>query len=298
MLDFAGPSSRQGDKAEPSPLGLLRAAIADFLFNYKLSQQYPHEFSAYELGHSADILNSALRPIIDSFNRDVRTFQRFLGAELEVQVNEFNRNHSRRALFQSKPTFLNNGLVTVRTISGQDSTVDTSSQSFMDASTAPQISDLAKSILGQSNSTGSGGSGGAGAATEVLGKLSPPEAQLITGAIAAYQSSKVQIGRQLSLDVMPRSLNGAVSAEITVKLNAGESSPPSYWGSTQNGNADLSRVATHNTSTRVRVDSVRLFDVSAFTAVLQRSHSRFPLLPPFMEIPYIGTIVGVPLPPA
>ena len=260
--------------AQPSALGLLRAAIADFLFNYKLSQQYPHEFSAYELGRSADVLNSALRPIIDSFNRDVRTFQRFLGAELQVQFEEFNQKHIPGWFFKANATFINNGLVTVRTISGQDSIVDTTSQSFLDASTAPQVSDLAKSILGQSSSSGSGSgsgdSGKASAAADVLGKLSPPEAQLITGAIAAYQSSKIQIGRQLSLDVNPRSLNGAASAEITVKLNAGESAAPNYWqGAKSNSSADLSRVA-----------------------------SQFPLLPPFVEVPYVGTVFGVPLPPA
>ena len=296
---------------QPSPVGLLRAAIADFLFNYKMSIQYPHEFSAYDLGRSADVLNSALRPLIESFNRDVRTFQRFLGAELEVELDAFNKNHRSKLFFQDKPDFVNNGLVTVRTISGQETTVDTISQSFLDASSAPQIADLAKSILGQSNSgdssgTGSGKPSGAGAAGKassaasgILEGLTPVQVQAILGALSAYQSSKVQIGRELSLDVSPRSLNGAVSAEVAVKLNASETAPPNYWGGTQNGKpADLSRVGTHSTSTRVRVDSIKLFDVSAFTAVLERSRSRFPLLPPLVEIPYLGTLVGVPLPRA
>ncbi len=311
------------DSAQPTPVGLLRAALADFLFNYKMSQQYPHEFAPYELGRSADVLNSALRPLIDAFNRDVRTFQRYLGAELEVEVDEFNKEHKTKIWFKNKPTFMNNGLVTVRTISGQESKVDAISQSFLDASTLPQVSDLAKSILGAGqgsggNSSGSGGStgsqkgsasesassGGGGAGSivpgaRILENLSPNQAQLILGALSAYQSSKVQIGRELSLDVTPRSLNGAVSAEISVTLNAGETAPPNYWGGTQAGNpADISRVATHNTSTRVRVDSIKIFDVSAFTAVVQRSRSRFPLLPPLVEIPYIGTVIGVPLPPA
>ena len=291
--------------AQPTPIGLLRAAIADFLYNFKTSQQYPHEFSSYELGRSADVLNSALRPIIDAFNRDVRTFQRFLGAELEVQVGEFNKNH--RNLFNNKTSFLNNGLVTVRTISGQDSSVKTNSQTFLDASTAPQLADLAKSILGQgsgspnagTSGTGSKANVGTGALSAVLGALTPVQAQMILGALSAYQSSKVQIGRDLSLDVSPHSLNGAVSAEITVQLNASESAPPTYWrGAQKDNSADLSRVATHNTSTRIRVDSIKLFDVSAFAAVIQRSRSRFPLVPPMVEIPYIGTALGIPLPPA
>jgi hypothetical protein len=47
-----------------------------------------------------------------------------------------------------------------------------------------------------------------------------------------------------------------------------------------------------------RVDSVKLFEISSFTGIVERSRSRFPLLPPFVEIPYIGTLVGIPLPAA
>jgi hypothetical protein len=43
------------------------------------------------------------------------------------------------------------------------------------------------------------------------------------------------------------------------------------------------------------VDSVKLFEVSSFSAIVERSRSRFPLLPPFVEIPYIGTFAGVPI---
>lgn len=38
------------------------------------------------------------------------------------------------------------------------------------------------------------------------------------------------------------------------------------------------------------------FDLSTFTAVLQKSFTRFLLLPEFVEIPYTGTVVGIPLP--
>jgi hypothetical protein len=57
-------------------------------------------------------------------------------------------------------------------------------------------------------------------------------------------------------------------------------------------------MANHDMSTRIRVESVKLFEVSSFSAIVQRSRSRFPLLPPFVEIPYIGTIAGIPLPGA
>jgi hypothetical protein len=43
------------------------------------------------------------------------------------------------------------------------------------------------------------------------------------------------------------------------------------------------------------VDSIKLFEASSFSAIVERSRSRFPLLPPFVEIPYIGTFAGIPL---
>ncbi len=295
----AAQDSSAPPSGSPTPVGLMRAAIADFLFHYKLSQQYPHEYSSYDLGRSADTLNSALRPVIDAFNLDVGIFQSFLGAELQVQVDAFNSDHKSWArLLKDKPKFLNNGLVTVRTISGQESSVDSVSQSFLDASSAPAISDLANSILGASSPMGTSGSGSA-AVGRILENLSPNQAQAALGALGAYQSSKIQIGRELLVDVTPRSLNGAAAAEIAVTLRAGEPATPNYYGGSRNGAAaDLSRVGAHHTTSRIRVDSIRIFDVSSYAAVLERAHSRFPLLPPFVEIPYIGTLLGIPLPPA
>ena len=57
-------------------------------------------------------------------------------------------------------------------------------------------------------------------------------------------------------------------------------------------------MATHNVQTRVRVESVKLFDVSSFVAELDRPRSKFPLLPPFIELPFIGSLASIPLPPA
>jgi hypothetical protein len=315
----------------PTPLGLIRAAVADFLFYYKASQQYPHEFSAYDLKASANTLNSALRPFVDAFHRDVVSYQRYLGALLQVQIDDFNEKQ--KSWLKSKPFFVNNGIVTVRTISGQNSTMDVTSQSFLDASSAPQVSQLAQAILGLDQASTSQPSAASTPATttttttitpaqavasnptstqpaapitppaggigRLIENLSPNQAQLILAALSAYQSSRVQIGRELSLDVSPNSLSGAQSAEIQVKFTAGEPASPTYFSGPQAGNpADISRVSNHSTSTRVRVDSIKFFDVSSYSAVVQKQRSRFPLVPPFVEIPYIGSVIGIPLPPS
>jgi hypothetical protein len=95
-------------------------------------------------------------------------------------------------------------------------------------------------------------------------------------------------------------LSTASSAEIGVSLKANQSADPTYYGgpSGRSQTPDTSRVSSHDIATRVRVDSIKLFEVSSFSAELQRARSRFPLLPPFVELPYIGTLIGIPLPVA
>jgi hypothetical protein len=282
--------------------GLLRAAIADFLFHYKMSQQYPHEFSPYDLSHSADALNSALSPLIDGFNQDIVAFQTFMRADVQFQVDRLNSDSDQRCCVKrlfglDKPSFFNDGLVTVRTISGQPTTVNTTSQSFLDSSTAPTLSNLLNSVA---NPGGGSANTGTSPLAGVLGAGAVPSAALAAGVLSAYQSSNVQIGRMLSLNVTPRSLSTASSAEIAVTLNTDETSGgPTYTGGTPGAAAqNTSRVANHDISTRIRVESVKLFEVSSFSAIVERSRSRFPLLPPFVEIPYIGTVAGIPIPGA
>lgn len=280
--------------------GLLQAAIADFLYNYKMSQQYPHEFAPYDLSQSADALNVALSPLIDAFNRDIVAFQTFMRADVQYQVERLNSASDERCCVKrlfglDKPSFFNDGIVSVRTISGQPTTVNTTSQSFLDASTAPTLSNVLNGIAtpGGSASTGT---------SPLAAVLGGPQSAIssLAGVLNAYQKTYVQIGRSLQLQVVPRSLSTASSAEIAVTLNADETSGgPTYSGGPQGGAPpNTSRVANHDITTRIRVESVKLFEVSSFSAIVQRSRSRFPLLPPFVEIPYIGTVAGIPIPGA
>lgn len=286
----------------PSALGLTRAAVADFLFNYKMSQQYPHEFVAYDLTQSADRFNSALSPLITAFNRDLTAYQGLLRARFQVEMKKLNSKVTfARAFGFDKPTFLNDGIVTVNTVSGNEAVVNTTTQSYIDVSTAPSLSSLLSAVAGEGASSGNVGTSHLTKPMPgVLANLSFNQAQVLLGALSAYQSSKAQIGRQLNVDVTPRSLVGASAAELQVTLKADDSaSPPIYSGGGMKGaDPEVSRFATNETTTRVRVDSVKLFEVSSFSAVLQNRRPRLPLLPPFVELPYIGTLVGVPLPAA
>ncbi|HEY2470162.1 MAG TPA: hypothetical protein VGI45_20345 [Terracidiphilus sp.] len=269
-------------------LGILRAALADFLFNYKLSQQYPHEFAPYDLTSSAQALDSTLSPIIHAFNEDLQAFQSFVRAQVIV-------GSSSMKLSGDKNAFLNDGIITVQTTSGDIATVNTGTQSYLNVSKAPSISQLASSIMGAN----AGGS--SNPITGVLSNLSGNEAQVIMGALAAYQTTTLNIGRQLNLTVKPRSLLGASAAEMDVQLNADQApNTPNYWTASAGpgSQADLSAVTQHDVTTHVRIDSIRLFDVSSLTAMLSKGRDKFPLFPPFVEIPYIGTLLGIPLPSA
>jgi hypothetical protein len=289
-----------GDQGAPYGAGLARAAVADFLFNYKMSQQYPHEFAAYDLSQSADALNSTLSPIIDAFNRDLTAFQMFVRADVQYRVQRINGGNDRRFFIKKlfgldKPSFFNDGLITVRTISGQWTSAGATSQSFLNASAAPQLTTLLSSVAGAGSASAGSGSPLLGA---VLSANPLSRAQLLAGALANYQTTYAQIGRSLQLYAIPRSLSTASSAEIAITLNADESAAPTYLdtgGGTGNASINTSRVSNHDTATRVRVDSVKLFEVSSFSAIVQRSKTRFPLLPPFVEIPYVGTLLGIPL---
>jgi hypothetical protein len=268
-------------------LGPIRAALADFLFNYKMSQMYPHEFKAYDLSQSAVALDLALEPLIDAFNRDIAAFQVYWEARIaEESAKLIGPKH----LFYS-------GVVSVRTVGGNASSASTTSQSFLNISEAPQVSTLLSNFAAAAPAAAAS----TNPVTGLLAALSPNEQQALTAVLKSYQTTSAQIGRTLNITVQPRALAGASAAEMDVTFNASESAAPTYWSNPSANTAtgpDLSRVSTHSITTHVRVDSLNLFEISSMTAILRAGRSQFPLVPPAMELPYIGTLVGIPLKPA
>jgi len=270
---FAPPPSG----GTPYAVGQLRSAVADFLYHWKTAKQFPHEFSAYDLDQSAQTLNTALAPLIDAFNRDIATYQTILRERFDACLPK-----------SSGKGFLNGGIVTVRTVSGKETIVDTATQSYLDASEAPTLAQLANSI-----SQAAGGTFPPGVKGDIT-------TSAILGAVNAMQPSEAKIGRGMKLDIMPRALAGATSAEIDVTLKVDETAEPALYtgGETSKVNDNTSRVAKHDTTTKIRVDSLKIVEVSSLWARLQRSRTKIPLIPPLVELPYIGTLVGIPRKPA
>jgi hypothetical protein len=278
-------TSFQGGPGQTTRVGLLRAAVADFLFNYKWSIQYPHDFVPYDLSQSAQELNAELNPLILAFNRDVAAFTESLQNEMECK---YNSTPHPGWFGGGDEAFLNDGMIAVRGISGVESIVDTITQSYFDATKPPNLTDLVKSVSdAEKNIPG-----------VLKTNLTANEAAVLLGALNSVQPTQARIGRQLKIDITPHALAGASSAELDVKLTAEEAGSPTLYTSGKSSDDTLSRVATHDTTTKVRVESLKLFEVSAFSAMLQRPRSKFPLLPPFFEVPYFASFISVPIPGA
>ena len=315
----------EAEKYSTSSVGLLRGSVADFLFNYKVAQEYPSEFGTYSLPHSAQELNAQFNPLVVAFNQDVAALSRTLLDE--VQNGAPNQNHFFQ-LWRHNKSYIADGLITVRGIGGIESLVDTDTQSSFDSTQAQTLGAVLSAITGSAGSSTPAASGTTNININPDGSASPPPtgtsctngssagsplcavaglfrggttATAIATALAAItpvQSHSV-IGRQLTLDVIPHTLPGASSAELDVRLWAQEDSAPTIYSETGSSSNDyVSRVARHNVATRVRVESVKLFDVSTFTALIQRPRAKLPVVPPFIEIPLIGSLLSVPLPAA
>ena len=279
----------------PTPQGLLQTAVADFLFNYKMATEFPHEFSPYKLSQSANQLNSVLAPLIDGFNRDIAVFQTSMTERVTTKSATRDLQAEKRGSWTEsdlkRKKFENYGVVTVRTVSGKETVVDTATQSYLDVTNAPTIPELLSSIKAAESSV-----------PGVIGKnVGAAAAAAMVGALNTTQTTESKIGRGLKIKIVPRSLPGASSAELDIVMNVEESAEPSLFtaGKSSSSNDNLSRVAKHNTTTKMRIESLRIFEISAFSAKLLRSRPRFPLLPlPGLEVPYIGSLVGFPRTPA
>jgi len=253
-------------------LVLLRAALEDFLFQYKWSVNYPHDFIPYDLPHSANALDALLAPIVDAFNEDVAIFLSRL--ENQVQAKDF---------FGAKPgekdvQTYSNGVITVVSISSQQASVETESKSAFDV-TPPFTLGAYVDALEKAKNAG----------TEL------PTGLLAGSIVAALNTQKpavARVGRGMSLTVTPTSLAAASSAELNITLDVKDDGNPDTVsgtiGADQKTNDDnVARVAEHKVQDVVRVDTLRLFDLSSFSASV--GHVKPPFVVPGLgELPLFG----------
>jgi hypothetical protein len=256
----------------PNQLAQTRVALADFLYQYKSAQFYPEDFTVWNQAASAQALDSRLNPIIVAFNRDLALYLRTLQNKVEDRLKA-----------DKKIAFASDGIITARAVSGNTVKVDTTTQSFFDQPPTLSARDLFNSLS---------------ANTAIAPIIAGNPGDLLAAAIKAEQRTTAKIGRDFNLQITANTLQGASACEMDVTLNSGEGDKPSLLNTTSKTSSDenLSRVAKHNISTKVRVDSQKVFEISSFQAALVHGKS-VPLLPPFIDLPYIGNLARLRLPP-
>jgi hypothetical protein len=256
-------------------LGQTRRALADFLYQYKSAEYYPRDFVAWNQAASAQALDAALDPLIVAFNRDLNVYLRHIQDEVQF-------GHRR----EKKATFVSDGIVTARVISSNTAKIETTTQSFFKQPPTLNVRDVVSALTTSPVPTLAPVASGTGA-------------ELIAAAIRAEQRMVARVGRHLNIEVTSNTLKGASACEMNVSLDSVEADKPSMLNTVGAGTSaddNLSRVATHKTNTKVRVDSTKLFEVSSFAAALVRGRS-IPLIPPGVDLPYIGSIARLRLPP-
>jgi len=296
---------------DPGSKALLRVALADFLFHYKAAELYPHDFVAYNRGASAQKLDNLFNPLLVEFNRDLGIYLESLNTKITS-----DSTHNKNINYRSE------GMIRVSVLSGTQAKVSTTTQSFFPQPPVISARDFLSAMPGGGNSGGkgaggkspagksggdnSGGSGDGGGATKdaasaipslLSSNLAPVPAAALLALVQSAKNNTAQIGRDLNLTITANTLSGASSAELDVELDSGEHDQPQLLDQdNKSSNDNVDRVAVHNTTTRVRVDSLKLFEISAFSATLTHGRS-VPLIPPFIELPYLGNLARLRLPP-
>lgn len=294
---------------EPGNLRVMRAAFLDFFFNYKWTINYPNDFVPYDLRRSAHALDDLLQPVVNAFNQDIDDY-------VQDQLDDPNLIPK-----TAKAGLVTQGKVQVAALSGTPALVAGQVSNYFNITQTPSLSQVAQSLLasggggssgggGNSGGGGSGGGGGGGnssggaqgsagggsggggkggsggGGTSALQGLISTNPYVVGGealaAILAPQKLTAEVSRGITLVVTPTSLDTASSAELNVNLVVNEpSGAPQSVNSSAVTRDLLDRVATHTVTDTVRVQSLRLFDLS--TLSLQVTHPQAPTCLPIYE---------------
>jgi hypothetical protein len=262
-------------------LGQFRAALADFLFQYKIMVMYPDDFDPYYEPMAADTLDSAFNPLVNAFNQDLNMLQHDLQEHIGYIL---------RAKDSKVKGYGYSGLVNLKVLGSQQGIVNTATQNYFDATPTASLNTLLSNLGTQA---GSGAS-----LTSLFTGISPDKAIAILTALGAtLNPSKVtaHIGRELDLTVTAHTLSGAYGAELDVQVNSKENGQSVYTQGASTTSDDLnSRVAAHSVNTHVRLDSLRLLQLSTMSSVLARSQPPWRPFDPYIEIPGLNMIVKHP----
>lgn len=288
---FACLREALSDAMQPIAKARLRVAVADFLYYYKFLQLYPDDFDPRD--SSSQRLDASATPLLTAFNRDIAAYLRHLQFDL--------RNCDQRRPCDKHTQYASDGIVTISTLSTIPSGVSTSTQNEF----AIPPSFALKDFLGGSV-TPTAGKDQTQAQANAAKLPTFLAANLVPGVALPFNAflnmdtapTVASLGHGLTLTVTSYSLQGGSAAELNVNLISQDEAPPAIIRGTTSKTDTRSRVARHNLQTMVRVNSMRLFELSAFGAELRRGGESIPLIPPFIELPVIGSFARWPVAPS
>ena len=284
LIGKGGLFADSGDGMATSSIGQLRAALADFLFHYKLLVQYPDEFHPFLEPMAADTLDSAFAPVVSAFDADLSVFQEQLQRQIASRLE-----HTPGIQYGY------GGLVSVKVLGNQLGAVTTATQNYFDATPAPTLNDLFTNLQAEGASVNSS------PLSSLVTSLAPAKAvELLTvlGQTLAPKPTTAHLGRGLDLVVTAHTLSGAYGAELDLSVQSTENGAGvTQLGSTSSTDDMNSRVSQHTVDTHVRIDSLKLFKVSTLSSTLARGQSPGKPFDPIFEVPVLGYLVKWPRKP-
>ena len=128
LLCFKHFRGQLNEFASQRNLHILRAAIIDFLFEYKWTVVYPNDFIPYTLQRTAHIVDSLFTPVTDAFNQDLDSY-----VNDRLKIVEGSKNKSGLSAF---------GSVQVSAISGTKATVSGKVNNYFDITPPQSLNDI------------------------------------------------------------------------------------------------------------------------------------------------------------
>ncbi len=268
--------------------GDLRAAIADHLFHYKWSIQYPRDVISYDLRRSADHLDSLFGAAVEAFTADLEVYVarrlrlppwELLGdwdgkpcpqecaqsaakeQDAECRKREAERREKLRPMrrkLEKGLDYTSAGLVGVSTLSAESAKVEGQVQQYFGFQTPMSLGDALDAANEALNDDG-----GLLAAIENDPRVAAAKVGLAILERAADPDTRtIAIGAGTTVDVTPHALSAASSAELRVVLTTGEREPPTHVE--ENAPEPIDRIQRHSVEDTVRVESLKLFELSSF----------------------------------
>lgn len=253
---------------DSSQFGQFRAALADFLYQYKLMLEYPHDFHAYLEPLSADTLDDAIAPVNEAFEEDMNV----MDEQMEGDISD-------RIECQTGLTFSSSGRISVQLLADNPTSVESQSLNHFQEKQSTPVSDL---LNAEQKTFAQGGLGGV---ANGIPMVAMANAAITAAASLVPKTNTIHIGKELNLDVTVHSLSGAYGAELNVGLEDVTNSAAQPSGSTQiSGN---SVEAYSKIRTKVRIPSLRIFQVSTLNSEVNMKHIG-------VQIPFLSLIVKHP----